>query len=194
MKVFRLIDEKVIAVFLVSMVTVVAFSSFLTNISKDELKRAIGSVNDTKKEEIIEILDINDELTKESSLTIRQITFDEMTMAQKQEALYAGTIKLEYSAPYTSSSARLSKSKGAIYFNGHKETYYSQRVLPGTGLRIPGRHVADDGRIRDGDGYISVAANPSFMSKGSILITSLGPAKVYDTGCSHGIIDIYVNW
>lgn len=194
MKVFRLIDEKVIAVFLVSMVTVVSFSSFLTNIDKSDLQKAIGSVNETKKEEIVEVLDINDELTKESSLTIRQITFDEMTMAEKQDALYAGTIKLEYSAPYTSSSARLSKSKGAIYFNGHKETYYSQRVLPGTGLRIPGRHVADDGTIRDGDGYISVAANPSFMSKGSILITSLGPAKVYDTGCSHGIIDIYVNW
>ena len=33
-----------------------------------------------------------------------------------------------------------------------------------------------------------------FMSKGSVLITSLGPAKVYDTGCAHGVIDIYVDW
>jgi hypothetical protein len=23
---------------------------------------------------------------------------------------------------------------------------------------------------------------------------SLGPAKVYDSGCSYGTIDVYVNW
>ena len=66
--------------------------------------------------------------------------------------------------------------------------------MPGNGLRIPGRHVADDGTIRDEEGYICVAADPGFMSKGSILITSLGPAKVYDSGCAYGTIDIYVSW
>ena len=101
---------------------------------------------------------------------------------------------MEYSALYTTAGSRLTRSKGAQYFNGHKETYYSQRVLPGNSLAIPGRHVADDGTVRDGDGFICVAANPGFMSKGSILITSLGPAKVYDSGCAYGTIDIYVNW
>lgn len=120
--------------------------------------------------------------------------YDSMTIAQRTEALYAGTLHMEYSGLYTYYGDRLSVAKGAIYFNGHKETYYSQKVLPGNSLNIPGRHVADDGTIRDGNGYICVAANPSFMAKGSILITSLGPAKVYDSGCSHGIIDIYVNW
>ena len=66
--------------------------------------------------------------------------------------------------------------------------------MPGTSLNIPGRHVADDGTIRDGDGYICVAADGAYMPKGSILITSLGPAKVYDSGCAYGIIDIYVSW
>ena len=76
----------------------------------------------------------------------------------------------------------------------HKETYYSQRVLPGNSLAIPGRHVADDGTVRDGEGYISVAADPSYLPKGSTIMTSMGPAKVYDTGCAYGTIDIYVNW
>lgn len=120
--------------------------------------------------------------------------YDSMSIAQRTEALYAGTLHMEYSGLYTYYGDRLSVAKGAIYFNGHKETYYSQRVLPGYSLNIPGRHVADDGTVRDGNGYICVAANPSFMAKGSVLITSLGPAKVYDSGCSHGIIDIYVNW
>ena len=88
----------------------------------------------------------------------------------------------------------LSKQRGALYYNGHKETYYSERVLPGTGLNIPGRHVADDGTIRDADGYICVAADPSYLPRGSILITSLGPAKVYDSGCAYGTVDIYVSW
>ena len=120
--------------------------------------------------------------------------YDAMSIAERDAAMRAGTLHLEYSGLYTYSGERLSVSKGAIYFNGHKETYYSQRVLPGNSLNIPGRHVADDGTVRDGEGYICVAADYSYMPKGSILITSLGPAKVYDTGCSYGTIDIYVNW
>ena len=103
-------------------------------------------------------------------------------------------IALQYSAPYYVSDNPLTASKGVVYFNGHKETYYSQRVLPGNGLNIPGRHVADDGTVRDGDGYICVASDLSYLSRGSVVLTSLGPAKVYDTGCAYGVIDIYVNW
>ena len=83
---------------------------------------------------------------------------------------------------------------GVKYYNGHRETWYSQKVLPGSGLKIPGRHVADDGTIRDGDGYIVVASDLSYLSRGSVVMTSLGPGKVYDTGCAYGTIDIYVNW
>ncbi len=103
-------------------------------------------------------------------------------------------ITLQYSERYNVSSNPLTAFKGVVYYNGHRETYYSQRVLPGNGLNIPGRHVADDGTIRDGDGYICVAANSAYMKKGTTLMTSLGPAKVYDCGCAYGTIDIYVNW
>lgn len=103
-------------------------------------------------------------------------------------------ITLQYSARYNVSSNPLTSFKGVVYYNGHRETYYSPKVLPGNGLNIPGRHVAEDGTIRDGDGYICVAANTSYMKKGTTLMTSLGPAKVYDCGCAYGTIDIYVNW
>lgn len=121
-------------------------------------------------------------------------TYEEMSIQDREAALYAGTLQMEYSGFYTYSGERLTMSKGAQYYNGHKETYYSERVLPGTSLNIPGRHVADDGTVRDGDGFICVAADPGYMGKGSVLITSLGPAKVYDSGCAYGTIDIYVNW
>lgn len=98
------------------------------------------------------------------------------------------------SSRYESSSNTgvLTKSKGVNYFNGHKETWYSQKVLPGGGLKIPGRHVAADGTIRDENDYICVAS--SDYPKGTIVETSLGTGKVYDTGCASGIIDIYTDW
>ena len=132
--------------------------------------------------------------TAPASVVIVDKPYDEMTIEEVQTGLNEGTLTLKYSEVYTNASTRLTKGKGALYFNGHKETYYSQNVLPGTSLRIPGRHVADDGTIRDGDGYICVAADSGYLSRGSVVVTSLGPGKVYDTGCAYGVIDIYTNW
>lgn len=93
---------------------------------------------------------------------------------------------------YPSGPGQLNPWIGVVYFNGHRETYYSQRVLPGGGLDIPGRHVASDGTIRDANGYICVAS--SDYPKGTIVETSLGTGMVYDTGCASGTIDIYTDW
>lgn len=92
----------------------------------------------------------------------------------------------------TYNTGALTPSKGVVYYNGHRETYYSQKVLPGGGLSIPGRHVAEDGTIRDSDGYICVAS--SDLAWGTVVETSLGAAKVYDSGCASGTIDIYTDW
>lgn len=90
------------------------------------------------------------------------------------------------------SGSILTKSKGVNYFNGRTETWYSQKVLPGGGLDIPGRHVTDDGLVRDANGYICVAA--SDIPFGSVIETSLGTGKVYDTGCPEYTTDIYTDW
>lgn len=107
---------------------------------------------------------------------------------------YANTPASSYETPvYTEGSGdQLTASKGVVYYNGHRETYYSQKVLPGNGLNIPGRYVAGDGTVRDADNYICVAS--SDLAKGTIVETSLGTAKVYDSGCASGTIDIYTNW
>ena len=138
----------------------------------------------------------NNEIKTEETIKeeINYVYYDDLSLEEKQVALENGTLALEYSGLYTNSNDRLTRSKGVVYYNGHRETYYSERVLPGAGLKIPGRHVADDGTVRDEDGYICVASDLSYLPKGSILLTSLGPAKVYDTGCAYGTIDIYVNW
>ncbi len=87
----------------------------------------------------------------------------------------------------------LTKSKGVVYYNGHKETWYSTKEgSAGVVTGIPGRYTGSDGIIRDGDGYICVAS--SDLPKGTLVETSLGMGKVYDTGCASGTIDIYTTW
>ena len=105
-----------------------------------------------------------------------------------------GWVQLQYSARYHVSDQHLTRSGGVFHYAGHKETWYSTNEKAGqaTSVSIPDKHVADDGTIRDKDGYICVAS--SDLAFYSIVMTSLGPAKVYDCGCSHGIIDIYTNW
>lgn len=79
---------------------------------------------------------------------------------------------------------------GVVYSGGYKFTYYSQSVLPGGGLNIPGRHVNAQGYVCDGDGYI-VAANSAPI--GTVINTPFGaPAKVYDRGTFGNHVDIYI--
>ena len=96
------------------------------------------------------------------------------------------------SGGYVIPSGGLTPSKGRIWYNGHTETYYSQKVLPGGGLAIPGRHIASDGTIRDADGYIVLASDD--YPRGTVVETSLGAGKVYDTGSGSGNIDLYTDW
>ena len=105
-----------------------------------------------------------------------------------------GWVQLQYSAEYHIREDHLTRTNGSIDVFGHHETWYSTNEGCGqtTAVPIPGKHVADDGTIRDEDGYICVASSDLKMY--SIVMTSVGPGKVYDTGCSHGTIDVYTNW
>lgn len=110
--------------------------------------------------------------------------------AERQAAIVEASTQSQ--ANYSSSGGRLTPSGGVFNGPSGKETYYSQRILPGGGLNIPGRHVAADETIRDAEGYIVIASD--VLPKGSITQTSLGTGKVYDTGVGHAGVDIYTNW
>ncbi len=86
----------------------------------------------------------------------------------------------------------LTRAKGKVTFNGHFETWYSQKRLPGHGLNIPGRHVTGDGLVRDGNNLICVAT--TLVGMGQQIATSLGPGKRYDTCNTPNTVDIYTNW
>lgn len=101
------------------------------------------------------------------------------------------------SATYTASASTDSgydhyfKSAGWVEDGTYRYTWYSQRVLPGGGLDIPGRHVDDDGFVRDEDGNLCIAARD--IEKGTEVDTPYGKAIVYDY-CPNGNLDIYTDW
>jgi uncharacterized protein YabE (DUF348 family) len=83
----------------------------------------------------------------------------------------------------------LTKAKGAQYWTdskgvSHRETYYDLNMS--TAMQSCGQggyySVRPDGAKVDAQGYIIVAGNYSIYPKCSVVETSLGPAKVYDTG------------
>ena len=87
MKKFRLINEKVITVFLCSMITLFAFSSFLSNVDKKVLSNMFSSVNMIEEETKEEFVDSISELSKENNVTKRVIVYDGMTMSELAEKL-----------------------------------------------------------------------------------------------------------
>ncbi len=86
MNVFKYINEKVMTVFTCSMLTLFAFSSFLSNIDKESLKNIFSSVNMAEEEEIIKIDSIA-ELKKEGNVTKKVIVYDGMTLNELTEKL-----------------------------------------------------------------------------------------------------------
>lgn len=89
----------------------------------------------------------------------------------------------------------LTRTKGAGYYTdskgvSHRETYYDLDM--GKVMRACGQggnySVRFDGMKIDSEGYILIAANYSLYPKCSIVETSAGPGRVYDTG---GFVERY---
>ena len=82
---------------------------------------------------------------------------------------------------------------GVINQGGWTWTYYSERILPGDELWIPGRWTDSDGYVCDENGYVCLASTS--VARYSIIETPFGrTGKVYDSGCNYGVMDVYVNW
>ena len=82
-------------------------------------------------------------------------------------------------------------SAGVVNWGGYRFTWYSQNVLPGGGLNIPGRHVNGSGFVCDGDGYIVAA---TAFGRGTTGNSPWGAWKSYDTGVSGNTVDLYTSW
>ena len=100
--------------------------------------------------------------------------------------------EVNYNAQYSPDEFQ---NSGVISWGGYDWTYYSELILPGDGLNIPGRHTTEDGYVCDGDGYVVLAVDLSMLPRYSVVDTPFGrEGKVYDTGCAYGVLDVYVRW
>lgn len=87
--------------------------------------------------------------------------------------------------------------RGVIRWQSKVFYYYPQSVLPGYGLKIPGRHVNQDGYIADKDGYIVLAANLEYHRRGDVITTPFGySGKIYDAFYPENpqAFDVYVDY
>lgn len=89
MKIFRLINRKVLLTFACSIISLIAFSSFLSSVNTDDISRLTSSVNDAnkKEEKIIRKADTIDEYNKNDNVKQRIVVYDGMTMEELSEKL-----------------------------------------------------------------------------------------------------------
>ena len=130
----------------------------------------------------------------ETAETTKQETTSETTTEKKttttEKETESTTKEKSNGAVYSASKFR---NMGVLHWGGWRWTWYSEEVLPGGGLYIPGRHADSNGYVCDEDNYICLAS--STLKKGTVIDTPLGKqGKVYDSGCASDIIDVYVNW
>ena len=146
----------------------------------EEENSELNSIIKTYDEKISELEDkiksLEEELSKSNS-GIKEVKA-ETNESSKSEFLY---------------SASKFKTLGVVNWNGYRWTWYSQRVLPGGGLHIPGRHVDENGYVCDECGYICLASGS--LAKGTVVSTPLGKdGKIYDFCETAGTIDVYTDF
>jgi len=86
MNIFKYVNEKVMTVFLISMVTVMAFSSYLSNVDKEDLKKSFATVNMIEEKQEKQVIDMID-TSKDSGLTKRVIVYENMTLSELSDKL-----------------------------------------------------------------------------------------------------------
>jgi len=161
----------------------------------DALESDIEQHNAENGEIINTIIQNVDDLKDHVDEEIKRIDkhIDEVEQAKQkkkeqeaQQAVYTASVTYEdsgYTHPF--------RSQGTTNDGTYDYTWYSQRVLPGGGLNIPGRHVDADGFVRDESGNLCIASRD--LDKGTEVDTPFGKAVVYDY-CPNGNLDIYTDW
>lgn len=188
---------------LLGMLLICFITLYTTSIKENKnLESKIQNLNTTIDSQVSDNLILKQKIKNKNS-RIRELKGQIIVLQKNNKKILNENTDLtnkikKYTSTYaTSSSVLYSANKfkniGVVYWNGWKWTWYSQRVLPGGGLRIPGRHVDNNGYVCDGNNYICLAS--STLPYGTVINTPFGKqGKIYDTGCATDTIDVYVNF
>lgn len=141
------------------------------------------------EEEPEEVPEVVEDATPEEEVIFEEETYYEPeTEYYYEEPVYY--YEPEYYDPQPSVGSDF-QSDGVWNDGQHRFTWYSSNVL--YHYQTSEWTAGEDGIYRDADGYVVVAS--SDYSNGTVVEdTPFGPAKVYDSGCASGTLDVYVNW
>lgn len=133
---------------------------------------------------------------RNTKLTIIRENVHWAKVQYKKEKYWVQTKWLHSSKCVKKYTARKFRRAGVLRWGGKKWTWYTQRILPGRGLHIPGRHLDKNGFVCDKDDYIVVAITRSARQKRLVVPTPFGKyGKCYDCGCGGSAWrDVYTAW
>ena len=159
-----------------------------------EVKEAYRKYAQIELDRIQQKRDEEEKAKKAEEERIAKEKAEKEAKAQAEAAEQAQAQQTYSGSSASNSGVKISLSQfmfdGVVYSGGYKFTYYSQSVLPGGGLSIPGRHVNADGFVSDGDGYIVLAGSAPL---GTVYDTPFGyKGKIYDRGTYGNHLDVYV--
>ena len=137
--------------------------------------------------------------TESTEITTKEPITEEITEQTTTDTTTKKPVETEYiPSPHLDNtnedgyvSPEFFRKHGVIYGNGYTFTWYSEKVLPGGGLNIPGRW-SDGNYVRDEDGYIVMAHKT--LPMGTVIDSPFGEGKIYDRCPTPGVVDVYVSW
>ena len=134
---------------------------------------------------------VEEEIVPEETYYTPQV--EETSYYAPQTTTYSYTPPANPAPTYNSPSSGSGnfQADGVWYDENYRYTWYSSNAA--YHYRTPEWTAGSDGVYRDSEGYVVVAS--SDHAQGTVIEnTPFGPAKVYDTGCASGTLDIYTNY
>ena len=169
----------------------------------------VEAIDISKSEPVVQHLDIDSDLARMAS-EVEPTPFVVEEEIVPEETYYTPQVEeTSYYAPQTttysytppanpaptynapSSGSGNFQADGVWYDENYRYTWYSSNAA--YHYRTPEWTAGSDGVYRDSEGYVVVAS--SDHAQGTVIEnTPFGPAKVYDTGCTSGTLDVYTNY
>lgn len=169
----------------------------------------VEAIDISKSEPVVQHLDMDSDLARMAS-EVEPTPFVVEEEIVPEETYYTPQVEeTSYYAPQTttysytppanpaptyntpSSGSGNFQADGVWYDENYRYTWYSSNAA--YHYRTPEWTAGSDGVYRDSEGYVVVAS--SDYAQGTVIEnTPFGAAKVYDTGCASGTLDIYTNY
>lgn len=170
---FKDLTPKQVALGIICVVVLIAVGFLLLVYSTQPKEVTVESVHDISEMPVV-VEPIAEELPAVAEATVEQVQEPEPEPIVEKTYIGNGF-----------------ESDGVWQDENYRYTWYSSNVL--YHYRTPEWTAGSDGIYRDADGYVVVAS--SDHPQGTVIEnTPFGAAKVYDTGCASGTLDVYTNF